>query len=174
MMEEIRLNEVRSARLFHDEQYEFCCQDAACQLNFELSGCSSEYEHSRFDYMLDSMMNDLHLQPTWFEEQSNTISLQSLLRHHRFCLGNEIMELGRGCLCRHDRRCDIKKPADQRLAPWILALLVLLGLGVILYFGIRVLKRQKKIEKMLTKGRTPTQYTTLDQLVTAYDIDGTS
>lgn len=149
--------------LFRDTQYDFCCHDDMCSLNFELSGCSSEYERSRFDYMLDSLMRDLHQEPSWFDE--SPVPLQSLLRHHRFCLGSEIMELGRGCQCRHDRRCNVREPADLRLAPWILDLLVLLAAGFILFFGIRVLRRQKQLEKRLGPGVMASQFTTLDEIL---------
>jgi len=157
---------------FTDHFYRYCCENATCAINFELSGCSSTYEYQRFGYMLDYLLHEQMLVEALFETDATHVVLEGMMRGHRFCLSNEIMELERGCVCRHDRRCHVKEPADLRVAPWILVLIVLLASGFILFYGITIIKKQKKIEKMMAAPGAVVpvgHYATLDKFVKPYD-----
>jgi len=130
---------------FADAHFNFCCHDEACRLNFELDSCSSEYQRADFDFKLETLMHSLSQEQAWFTE--NAAPLHNMIRRYRFCLGNEILEMNRGCVCRHDHQCTLKTPADLRLAPWLIGLLIVLATGFFVFLAVRLLKRQRTLEK---------------------------
>lgn len=151
---------------FLHNSYHYCCRNQSCRINFDLSDCRSDYEHDRFQYMLDMMLYDMYLDESMFPlnvscTNSTWSILESIMCGYRFCLPNEIMELNKGCQCRLDKRCDVKTPADLRLSSGFIVLLTLLATCFIIFYGITMLKEQKKIHKLLDGQKIPT----LDQVL---------
>jgi len=103
--------------------------------------------------MLDYMMHTNMLYEHWFSESSEQSILQGVMCGYRFCLDGEIAELeGDVWRCQRTPTQTAKHPLELRINQWTLALLSILGNGFIIFYGVSILKRQKKLEKVRTDG----------------------
>jgi len=125
--------------------FEACLANPLCQENLNLFGNEAAY----FDHVLHNELlwpKQLDWEAVCREDAYDYVFAD--LCTHEFCRPNYIMDVSRGCICRHDRECEEKSPSYFRLSELAKVVLILVLVILVIYVGLAMLKDLRKALKL--------------------------
>ncbi len=125
---------------YEEEAWLLCQTDAMCRTRFYIF-TGDQHDRDRFNYLFARYLVELGLEgdeavldTTCPLPDPNPLWLP-LLRQARFCTDNEVVELGVGCVCRHDKICHETPSKDILFDTLSYSVWVVLFTLVVLYYG---------------------------------------
>jgi hypothetical protein len=114
--------------------FALCSADPPCRYNFNTDSVTY------FNYLLTTellLRNDLNWSVVCASEP---LLWLALLRDHRFCSANQVLDAHGRCLCLPERNCNPKAPSDFDTSPLAKSALLVIVCAVVLYGFYKVMK----------------------------------
>ncbi len=144
-----------------------CSVDPLCRTRFFITA-GDTHDRDRFNYLFERYVQELGLD----EAALNTTCPPSpsplwlpLLRQAHFCTDNEFLEIGTGCVCRHDKVCHETPASTILFDTGGVVLLVLLLTGILIYGIVRVFSDLARLHPIVVHHHRPLDTATTTTVV---------